>query len=35
MYQEIPEHTESYLAILVVVSALALALIFMFTMTPM
>jgi hypothetical protein len=35
MYQELPEHTESYLASLVVISAIALALIFLFTMTPM
>lgn len=35
MYQELPEHTESYLATLVVLSAVALAIIFLFTMTPM
>ena len=35
MYQELPEHTESYLASLVVLSFVALALIFLFTMTPM
>ena len=35
MHQELPEHTESYLATLVVLSAIALALIFLFTMTPM
>jgi hypothetical protein len=35
MYQELPEHTESYLASLIVLSAVALALIFLFTMTPM
>lgn len=35
MNQELPEHTESYLASLLVLSALALALIFLFTMTPM
>jgi hypothetical protein len=34
MYQEIPEHTESYLATLIVLSALVLAVI-LFTMTPM
>lgn len=35
MYQELPEHTESYLATLVVLTAVALAIIFLFTMTPM
>jgi len=35
MYQELPEHTESYLASLVVLSAVAFALILLFTMTPM
>jgi hypothetical protein len=35
MYQELPEHTESYLATVVVLSAVALAIIFLFTMTPM
>ena len=35
MYQELPEHTESYLASLVVLGAIALSLIFLFTMTPM
>jgi hypothetical protein len=35
MYQEIPEHTESHLATFVVLAALALALVFLFTMTPM
>lgn len=35
MHQELPEHTESYLASLIVLSAIALAFIFMFTMTPM
>ena len=34
MYQELPEHTESYLATLVVLTAVALAIIFLFTMTP-
>lgn len=34
MYQEIPEHKESYLATLIVLSALVLAVI-LFTMTPM
>jgi hypothetical protein len=34
MYQEIPEHTESYLATLIVLSAVVLAII-LFTMTPM
>jgi hypothetical protein len=35
MYQELPEHTESYLASLIVLSFLALAMILLFTMTPM
>lgn len=35
MYQEMPEHTESYLASLVVISAIALAVILLFTTTPM
>jgi len=35
MYQELPEHTESYLASLVVLSAIAFAMILLFTMTPM
>ena len=35
MYQEIPEHTESHLASLIVISAIVLALFFLFTMTPM
>ena len=35
MYQEMPEHTESYLASLVVISAIVLSIIFLFTMTPM
>jgi hypothetical protein len=35
MYQELPEHTESYLATFVVLSAIALAIIFLFTMTPL
>ena len=34
MYQELPEHTESYLATLIVLSAIALAIILLFTMTP-
>ena len=35
MYNDLPEHTESYLATLVVLSAIALALIFGFTMIRM
>ena len=35
MHQEISEHTESYLASLVVISAIVFALILFFTMTPM
>jgi len=35
MYQELPEHTESYLASLIVLSFIALAFIFLFTITPM